>query len=101
MDESKGAPHSPQNFAAGAFSALHRGQRTRSPTPHSEQYFFTAGFSDPHFEQRIEAPRQQATQRFSITQCRHPTTGLSSREKVSDGSIEKKPQRGRPPKERE
>jgi T4 superinfection immunity protein len=38
-------------------------------------FFFPAGFSDPHFEQRIEAPRQQATQRFSITQCRHPTTG--------------------------
>jgi hypothetical protein len=60
----------------------------RSPTPHSEQYFFPAGFSDPHFEQRIEVPRQQATQRFSITQCRHPTTGLSSREKLSDGATE-------------
>jgi hypothetical protein len=57
----------------------------RSPTPHSEQYFFPAGFSDPHFEQRIEVPRQQATKRFSITQCRHPTTGLSSRERLSDG----------------
>ena len=90
IDESQGAPHSPQNFAAGAFSALHRGQRMRSPTPHSEQYFFPAGFSDPHFEQRIEVPRQQATRRFSITQCRYPTTGLSGREKLATDSTEYK-----------
>jgi hypothetical protein len=49
IDEPKDAPHSLQNFAVGAFSALQRGQRMRSPAPHSEQNFFPARFPDPHF----------------------------------------------------
>ena len=74
-DEPKGAPHSPQNFAVGAFSALHRGQRMRSPTPHSEQYFFPAGFSDPHFKQRIEAP----------TRTKHQTPLVSPNAAIDTG----------------
>ena len=45
-------PHSPQNFAAGAFGVAQLGQVTASGDPHSPQNFRPASFSwpqTPHF----------------------------------------------------
>ena len=47
------APHSPQNFAPGAFGLPHAAQVSLSGAPHSAQNFRPASFSVPQAEQRI------------------------------------------------
>src|ERR1700731_4874387 len=47
------APHSPQNFSAGSFSAPHDAHRAFRGAPHSAQNFLPSRFSVAHFEQRI------------------------------------------------
>jgi hypothetical protein len=50
------APHSPQNFSAGSFSAPHDAHRAFRGAPHSAQNFLPSRFSVAHFEQRILRP---------------------------------------------
>jgi len=47
------APHSPQNFAPGAFALPHVVHVTRNGAPHSAQNFRPASLSVPQAEQRI------------------------------------------------
>jgi hypothetical protein len=73
------APHWPQKFEVGEFSAPHFVQGRVSAFPQRAQKLLSAEFSDPHFEQRIEAPHaKQAPNRFCITQRQLPTTGPRS-----------------------
>src|SRR6266849_8882021 len=51
-----GAAHSPQNFAAGAFSKPHLPHRCPNGAAHSLQNLSPSGLSVPHFEQRIGSP---------------------------------------------
>ena len=46
-----GAPHSPQNFCSGGFSALHDAHTAASGLPHSPQNFCPGGLSAPQLEQ--------------------------------------------------
>jgi hypothetical protein len=47
------APHLPQKFDAGVFSAPHLGHSDVSAFPHWMQKLLPGGLSVPHFEQRI------------------------------------------------
>jgi hypothetical protein len=50
------APHLPQKFDAGRFSAPHLAQSVISGFPHCAQKLFPGGLLVPHFEQRIGLP---------------------------------------------
>jgi hypothetical protein len=52
------APHLPQKFAAGGFSAPHVAQSAANPFPHCAQKLLPAGFFIPHLEQRIGSPQR-------------------------------------------
>jgi transcription elongation factor Elf1 len=52
----RAAPHLPQKFEDGAFSALYFRQRRGRAFPQRAQKLLPAGFSAPHFEQRISCP---------------------------------------------
>jgi len=47
------APHSPQYFSAGSFSAPHEGHTGFNAAPHCAQNFRPARLSVPQFEQRM------------------------------------------------
>src|SRR6516165_6055797 len=76
--DNSGEPQSPQNFAAGALLAPHRGQRCTNSAPHSEQYFFSAGFSEVQLAQRTLTPplvrRLRADQRQPARAGHNPRT---------------------------
>src|SRR5712664_1982740 len=59
------APHSPQNFSAGSFSAPHDAHRAFRGAPHSAQNFRPSRFSAAQFEQRI-LRAQLVEHRFSV-----------------------------------
>jgi hypothetical protein len=49
----RGAAHSPQNFAVGAFSKPQLAHRRPNGAAHSLQNFSPSGFSAPQFEQHM------------------------------------------------
>jgi hypothetical protein len=56
MFPSDGAPHLPQKFDDGGFSAPHLAQSATSALPHFPQKLLPGGLLVPHFEQRIGFP---------------------------------------------
>src|SRR5713101_6400891 len=71
---SSGAPHLPQKFDAGGFSAPHFTQSLIRAFPHCTQKLLPVGLFVPHLEQRISSPDAHASRTSFITQRRVETT---------------------------
>src|SRR5260370_21468778 len=70
----RAAPHLPQKFDVGAFSAPHFRQRRASAFPQRAQKLFPAGFSASHLVQRIRCPpplRQSEDRAYSRSYASH------------------------------